>query len=98
MLDRQWAALKVAGMLVSATLTPVTTGVGIAADVIYDAPGAVALENLSVVDHSVRFRTADWASARSRDTVTIGVLVFEVSEVVALDDGLVSRAMLRRRS
>ena len=66
------------------------------ADVMWDAPGVSPFEGVQSTEPSIRFRVADWPSVAAGDRVTVGTTIYEVREVLAIDDGQLARAALRR--
>ncbi|MCA3180989.1 MAG: hypothetical protein O9345_16065 [Burkholderiaceae bacterium] len=68
----------------------------VAGVVIIDAPGQLLLEGIASTEWSALYRVAQWPSVAAGDRVTVGTTIYEAREVLALDDGLLARAMLRR--
>ena len=80
----------------SATWTAVATGTPVAGAVLFDAPGATVLEDVTAIDYIVTFRVDQWASVRSGDTITIGAVAYKVRGVLPVDDGLMAKAAIRK--
>ena len=72
------------------------TASAIEAAVQLDAPGQVLLDGVQTTDWSVLYRVDVWPTVRSGDRITQGSRTFEVSEILAVGDGALSRAALRR--
>lgn len=81
---------------VAATWTPAVGGSPTPATVIYNAPGASILQDLTSTEPSVMYPTATWPSMQERDTVVIGSTTYIVRQVMPAADGAVATAMLRR--
>jgi hypothetical protein len=90
-----WEAFELAGMLHEATWTP-QGGTGTDALVMFDAPGASVIEGVYSADYSVVYRVSDWPNVREGDAITVGA-AYKVREVLALTDGLLSRAFVSKR-
>jgi hypothetical protein len=91
----QWAALARAGMLTAASWTP-SGGSATPADVMFDAPDALALDGVSANDWAMTYRAADWVGLRERMTVTVGGQAYTIRQQLAQSDGLLIRALLQR--
>ncbi len=91
----QWAALARVGMLTPASWTP-AGGSATPADVMFDAPDALALDGLSVSDWAMTYRASDWPGLRERMTVTVGGQDYTIRQQLAQSDGLLIRALLQR--
>lgn len=68
----------------------------VTAIVLIDAPGALILDGIVSTDWMVTYRVALWPSVQGGDRVHVGSTIYEVREALALDDGLLARAALRR--
>lgn len=68
----------------------------VAGVVIIDAPGQLLLEGIASTEWSALYRVAQWPSVAAGDRVTVGPTIYEVREVLAIDDGQLARAALRR--
>ena len=66
------------------------------ADVMFDAPDALALDGLSVSDWAMTYRASDWPGLRERMTVTVGGQDYTIRQQLAQSDGLLIRALLQR--
>jgi hypothetical protein len=80
----------------SATWTAVATGTPVAGTVLFDAPGADVLADVTAIDYVVTYRVDQWASVRSGDTITISAVAYKVREVMPIDDGLIAKALVKR--
>jgi hypothetical protein len=89
-LAASWEAFDAAGMLHDATHN------GTPAHVMFDAPGATVIDGVYSADYSVVYRVSDWPSVREGDTIVVGTS-YKVRELLALTDGLLSRAFLSKR-
>lgn len=68
----------------------------VTATVILDAPGTLSLDGVVTNDWAIRYAVSAWSSVRPGDRVTIASVIYEVREVVPLDDGAIAQAALRR--
>jgi hypothetical protein len=94
-LAASFAAFEFAGMLRAATWA--SGGSSVAGQVIFDAPGALPVEGVYSNEYSIVYRVSQWPTVREGDVVTVGT-AYRVREVTAIDDGLLARAFLTKRS
>jgi hypothetical protein len=96
MLAASWSAFERAGMLQPATWYEALRSEPSAAHVMIDAPGQLLLDGIVSTDWSALYRVDLWPAVRSGDRITQGAMTFEVREVLAVGDGALARAALRR--
>lgn len=73
-------------------------GSPVAGVVLFDAPGALVLDDVMATDYLITYATATWPTVADRDVVTIGAVQYLVRQVMPLDDGRLARAALKRLS
>jgi hypothetical protein len=80
----------------AATWTAVATGTPVSGVVLFDAPGAGVLDDITAIDYIVTYRVSQWAAVKPGDTITISAVAYKVREVLPIDDGLIAKAAVKR--
>lgn len=68
----------------------------VSAVVLLDAPGAAVLDGVVTTDWSAMYRPALWTTVAAGDRITVGSALYQVIDVLSVDDGQLARAALRR--
>jgi hypothetical protein len=68
----------------------------VAGVVILDAPGAILFDGIASTEWSALYPVVQWPALAAFDRIEVGTTIYEVREVLTIDDGLTARAALQR--